>query len=93
MPRYVTGTRRSRKIRPAGTLGPVKTPEQRLTDLEIRYTEQEDLVHKLDETVRAQQDELDRLSSILRRALDKVKDLEAATPDNRTLADDVPPHY
>lgn len=35
--------------------------EARIVDLEIRYTHQEELVQTLDELVRAQQDELDRL--------------------------------
>ena len=73
----------------------MKSTDERVTDLEIRYTEQEDLLAKLDEIVREQQDELERLAIQLRQATQRMRDLTRASEDaeERTLQDDKPPHY
>jgi len=70
----------------------MKTPEERLTDLEIRYTEQEDTIQKLDEVVRLQQEELETLGTALRHCTDRLQALGGADPE-RSLEDDKPPHY
>ena len=71
----------------------MKTPEERLTDLEIRYTEQERLLQALDEVVRAQQDELERQAASLLRLTDKLSSVEGSQEEQRDLADEKPPHY
>ena len=70
----------------------MKTPEQRLTDLEIRYTEQEDTLQKLDEVVRLQQAQIEQLESALRHYASRVQAM-GGTVTERSLEDDKPPHY
>lgn len=63
------------------------TPEERLTELEIRYTHQQDLIEQLNDIVAQQGREIEAL----RAALDSMKrQVEAAgvTPPNEP-----PPHY
>ena len=59
--------------------------EARLTDLEIRYTHQEELVEQLSDIVRQQQETLD----VLRREMSQVLVMvEPPTDSNQK-----PPHY
>jgi SlyX protein len=61
--------------------------EQRLVDLEVRYTHLERLVEELNQVVFAQQQTIDRL---VRQLADLAQRTEAAAP---TPAADKPPHY
>ena len=69
----------------------MKTLEERLTDLEIRYTEQDDLLQKLSEVVRQQDLLLDELRSAQRRTREHLGELSREfgtdTPNEK------PPHY
>lgn len=61
--------------------------EQRLVDLEIRYTHQEHLVEQLSEIVREQAAQIERLE----RAVDELRASQSETGD--APHDDPPPHY
>ena len=66
--------------------------EQRLTNLEIRYTHQEDFLHELNDIVVKQQKIIERLEKEiidLKRSLNS----EGGVSATRTLRDDIPPHY
>ena len=69
----------------------MKTTEERLADLEMRYTEQEDTLQKLSEVVRAQELALEELRSAQRRThvqLDEIaRDFGSDVPNEK------PPHY
>ena len=69
-----------------------KPAEERIVDLEIRYTELEDTLQKLDGVVREQQEEIERLAAGLNHYSQRVKDLGGEVAP-RDLADDKPPHY
>jgi SlyX protein len=65
--------------------------ENRLTELEIKVSFQEDLLDKLDQIIIRQQQQLDAL-------LREVVDLRQQSPQpgdaqQRNLRDDLPPHY
>lgn len=63
------------------------TPEERITELEIRYTHQQDLLQQLSDIIAQQGREIDGL----RAALDTMKrqaDAAGVTPPNEP-----PPHY
>ncbi len=62
-------------------------PEQRLTDLESRYSHLERLVEQLNDLVREQQDTIDLLVNQLRTVRDVVESAEPAPPHAK------PPHY
>ena len=67
------------------------TVDQRLTELEIKASFAEDLIHKLDQILIAQQDQIDRLTREvlhLRQAA-----LEQSTSPPVGLRDNLPPHY
>lgn len=70
----------------------MKSPDQRLVDLEIRYTEQEDLLAKLDAAVREQETRIQKLEAGLRHYAARVRSLGGEVVE-RDLADDRPPHY
>ena len=70
----------------------MKTPEERIIDLETRYTEQEDTLQKLDEVVRLQQLEIEKLTAEVRHFSNRVQDLGGTAPE-RSLEDEKPPHY
>ena len=59
--------------------------EERLRDLEIRYTHQQLTIDTLSDLVREQQETIERLDRELRQCL------EWATPE--APADEKPPHY
>ena len=67
------------------------TTEQRLTDLEIKSSFQEDQLDQLDSIIARQQLQIDLL-------IREVTGLRQQTPDNgmgaaRNLRDDLPPHF
>jgi SlyX protein len=62
--------------------------EQRLVDLEVRYTHLERLVEELNQVVFAQQQTIDRL---VRQLTELAQRMEAAGPP--PPAADKPPHY
>ena len=67
-------------------------PDQRLTDLEIKVSFQEDTLDQLNAVVQRQQRQIDALLRELADLRDRVPD--ADTPRTfRSLRDELPPHY
>ena len=69
----------------------MKSPEQRLTDLEIQLSFAEDLLDSLNTLVARQQEQIERLAN-------EVADLKRRRADDppigfRNLRDELPPHY
>ena len=91
-PEHLTTTFLPRGGEIRARLAPMRSIESRLTDLEIRYTEQEDTIQKLDETIRFQQAEIEKLTAGLRHYADRVQAMGGEMPE-RTLEDEKPPHY
>lgn len=69
----------------------MNTPDQRLTDLEIKLSYAEDLLDALNALVARQQDQIDRLLMEV-ADLQRRRDQDAA-PAFRSLRDELPPHY
>ena len=65
--------------------------EERFSDLESRIAFQERALHALHEELYRQQREVEQLQQLLRRAMDRLKELgEGSSGD---LPDAPPPHY
>jgi len=66
--------------------------EQRLIDLEIKLSFQEDLIEQLNQVVVRQQQQIDAL---IREALAwrQSQSPDAGAPAFRSLRDELPPHY
>ena len=72
---------------------PQATPiEDRLTELEIKVSFQEDLLDKLDQIIIRQQEQLDALTREV-IALRQQNQQAGDAPPQRNLRDDLPPHY
>ena len=65
--------------------------EQRLTDLEIKASFNEDLLDQLNQVVVRQQQEIALLQRDVRELRQHAPDAGAAAP--RQAADELPPHY
>ena len=68
------------------------TLEQRLTDLEIKSSFQEDALDQLNTVVVRQQRQIDALLRELATLRDQLPDADAPRPF-RSLRDELPPHY
>lgn len=66
--------------------------EQRIIELEIKYSHLEDFIHQLNEVVTHQQTTIARLE---KEILDLKRNVnsENGVQGNRSLQDDKPPHY
>ena len=62
--------------------------EERLIDLEIRITRQEDMIDELNKTVYQQQLKIDNFEAILKERVSRIVELENDNPLNEK-----PPHY
>lgn len=62
--------------------------DERLTDLEIRLTHQEDMIEELNKVVYRQQVKISDLESILKELAVRLVDIESDRPLNER-----PPHY
>ena len=68
------------------------TNEQRITELEIRFSHQDHFLKELNDVVVSQQNTITRLEKEiidLKRSVNQ----EAGVSSTRTLKDDKPPHY
>jgi SlyX protein len=65
--------------------------DNRLTNLEIKASYMDDLLDKLDQVIIRQQDQIDRLTREL--AFLRQQTPEEGTPSQRSLRDELPPHY
>lgn len=65
--------------------------ENRITDLEIKISYTEDMVEELNRTIYRQQQQIDFLINEIRNLRDQVQ--RAAPQEQRSLRDEIPPHY
>ncbi|MCF8468700.1 MAG: SlyX family protein [Sneathiella sp.] len=65
--------------------------DKRLTDLELKFMEQEQAIHELSEMVNRQWQEIEQLKRKLTTAHDRILSLEDAQPNGPE--DQKPPHY
>lgn len=66
--------------------------EERITNLEIRFSHQDDFLNQLNQIVVAQQKTIERLEKEL-LDLKRTIQSESGVSPTRTLNDDKPPHY
>lgn len=66
--------------------------EDRLAEIEIKLTYQEDLVQELNTLVYQQQKRIDQLERLCEALIDQVRGLSESAPQ-RSLRDELPPHY
>ena len=66
--------------------------DQRIIDLEIKFSHQEEFIQQLNQVVIAQQDAIARME---KEVLDLKRNInsEGGVQSTRSLADDKPPHY
>ena len=69
-----------------------KMTENRLTDIEIKLTHQEDAVEELNKVVCQQQKKIDHLEAICEALIRHVKELSDGAAEQRTT-NEPPPHY
>jgi len=69
-----------------------KMTENRLTNIEIKLTHQEDAVEELNKVVCQQQKKIDHLEAICEALIRHVKELSDGAAEQRTT-DEPPPHY
>ncbi len=62
--------------------------DERLTDLEIRLTHQEDMIDELNKVIYRQQVKISDLESLLKELAVRLVDIESGRPLNER-----PPHY
>lgn len=66
--------------------------EDRLIDIEIKLSRQEDLVEELNKLVYRQQQKIDQLDKLCEALLRHVRELSDTAPE-RSAASEKPPHY
>lgn len=66
--------------------------EERLAEIEIKLTYQEDLVQELNTLIYQQQKRIEQLERLCEALLDQVRGLSESAPQ-RSLRDELPPHY
>ncbi len=65
--------------------------ESRITDLEIKISYSEDMIDELNRTIFRQQQQIDLLINELRALRQQL--MTSAPADQRSLRDELPPHY
>ena len=65
--------------------------ETRISELEIKISFAEDMIDELNRTIYRQQQQIDRLLSRVETWRDQVQ--AAAPAEQRSLRDELPPHY
>ena len=65
--------------------------ETRITDLEIKISYSEDLVDELNHMILRQQQQIDQLINQVRTLSEQVQNVAPA--EQRSLRDELPPHY
>ncbi len=63
--------------------------EQRLSDLEIKFSYQDDMLSELSMVIADQQKTIDQMRSML----ESLSEQNTEAAQGRSLADDKPPHY
>ena len=69
----------------------IQMSDQRLTDLEVKFAEQEQTINDLSDMVNRQWQEIEQLKRKLTRAHDRILTLEDSVPDGSDAQK--PPHY
>jgi len=67
--------------------------EERLVDIELKLTHQEDTVDALNKIVYEQQKKIDELEKLLTALARQVKDTANSVGEPRTIENERPPHY
>ena len=69
------------------------TTEERLIDLEIRLSRQDDLVDTLNTTVYRQQKKIDELEALCTAMAGRIRELAVNASQRNAVIDERPPHY
>ena len=69
----------------------MSTTDARITDLEIKISYTEDMVEELNRVIYRQQQQIDLLIAEFKALREQVQ--SAAPAEQRSLRDDLPPHY
>jgi len=69
------------------------TTEERLIDLEIRLSRQDDLVDTLNTTVYRQQKKIDELETLCTAMIVRIQELAINASQRNAVIDERPPHY
>lgn len=67
--------------------------EERLVDIELKLTHQEDTVDALNKIVYQQQKKIDELEKLLTTLARQVKDAANSVSEQRSIENERPPHY
>ena len=67
--------------------------EERLVDIELKLTHQEDTVDALNKIVYEQQKKIDELEKLLTTLARQVKDAANSVSEQRNIENERPPHY
>lgn len=67
--------------------------ENRIIDLEVKFTYQEDLLEQLNKIVTKQQFTIDKLTNELKAIRSSVEQAGSVGGQSKNLKDEVPPHY
>ncbi|MBC3869309.1 MULTISPECIES: SlyX family protein [Undibacterium] len=67
--------------------------EERLIDLELRLSRQDDLVDTLNTQVYRQQKKIDELEALCVALAGRLKELAVMAAQKNTVIDEKPPHY
>jgi SlyX protein len=67
--------------------------ENRLMELEIKVSYQEDLLQILNDIIATQQQQIDRLETAFKNVNERVQNLAIKMPDDSTQQHEIPPHY
>jgi SlyX protein len=67
--------------------------ETRITELEVKLAFAEDLLETLNQTVFRQQEQIDRLQQELRAMRQQMLQAPQLESEQRSLRDEIPPHY
>ncbi|MFJ9451838.1 MULTISPECIES: SlyX family protein [unclassified Herbaspirillum] len=67
--------------------------EERLVDIELKLTHQEDTVDTLNKIVYEQQKKIDELEKLLTALARQVKDAANSASEPRSIENERPPHY
>lgn len=69
------------------------TNEERLIDLEINISRQDDLLETLNTQAYRQQKKIDELEALCLSLLSRVRDIAASSGERTGISDEKPPHY
>ncbi|MFZ6777747.1 SlyX family protein [Undibacterium sp. Ji83W] len=71
----------------------IMTTEERLIDLEIRLTRQDDLVDTLNTQVYRQQKKIDELEALCAAMVARIREVAVTASQRTAVVDERPPHY